>query len=406
MNFKNLNSFLKFGYFLGYDCQDYDFSGIDKSLFFEFSEQELIEYGVKTWTNVIQNNFEVNQKHVVPISGGLDSRAILAGLLEFTDASNIFTYTFGTPGTYDFEIGKKLSREIGTKHISYPLTNHIFSLEEELEYSKRSDCQTLMFYHPPIFEILKEFKGCNIWSGYGGDNAAGSHMSDKVFGSETQVKDEFIKKNTFVKSIDLTNMNDESMYSLISSNFIDSDSLTKIEQLDFNNRQRKYIEPHVLMSGFDYKTPFLDSSWFNFILSVDNKYRKDTALYKNVLLNAYPKLFSYPVSAYSGLPMNATRSEIFVRKLSNKFKMEISKIHPYFMNPKTNYLDFNEGLRTRKELKNTVYSCVMDLKLRNILDWIDIDDLWNKHQKKQANYADALITLASLEIHLKNGKKI
>ena len=133
MNEKNLNSFLKLGYFLDYECQDYDFSGIDKSLFSEFSEQELIEYGVKTWTNVIQNNFEVNQKHVVPISGGLDSRAILAGLLEFTDASNIFTYTFGTPGTYDFEIGKKLSKEIGTKHISFPLTNHVFSLEEELE---------------------------------------------------------------------------------------------------------------------------------------------------------------------------------------------------------------------------------------------------------------------------------
>ena len=58
MNCINLNSFLKFGYFLDYECQDYDFSGVDKSFFSEFSEQELIEYGVKTWTNAIQNNIE------------------------------------------------------------------------------------------------------------------------------------------------------------------------------------------------------------------------------------------------------------------------------------------------------------------------------------------------------------
>jgi hypothetical protein len=263
-----------------------------------------------------------------------------------------------------------------------------------------------LFYHPPVFEILKEFKGAKIWSGYGGDNAAGSHMSVKVLSSEAQVKDEFINKNTFVKSINLTNTSNETMYPLISSNFIDSERLTKIEQLDFNNRQRKYIEPHVLMDGFDYKTPFLDSSWFNFILSVDNKYRKDTYLYKEILLNAYPKLFKYPVSAYLGLPMNASSSSIIARKLSNKFKMEVSKVYPLFVNPKTNYLDFNEGLRNKKDLKSTVYRCIMDLKLRNIIDWIDLDDIWNKHQKKQANHADALITLASLEIHLKNGRKI
>ena len=35
-----------------------------------------------------------------------------------------------------------------------------------------------------------------------------------------------------------------------------------------------------------------------------------------------------------------------------------------------------------------------------------IRKIWNKHQKKQGDFADALITLASLEIHLKNGRKI
>ena len=39
----------------------------------------------------------VNSKHVVPLSGGLDSRGVLVTLLEFTEARNIKIYTFGTP---------------------------------------------------------------------------------------------------------------------------------------------------------------------------------------------------------------------------------------------------------------------------------------------------------------------
>ena len=160
------------------------------------------------------------------------------------------------------------------------------------------------------------------------------------------------------------------------------------------------------MSGFDYKTPFLDSSWFNFILSVDNKYRKDTALYKKILLNSYPKLFNYPVSSHLGLTMNASSSEIFARKLSNKFKTEISKMYPFFVNPKTNYLDFNEALRNKQDVKNTIYNCIMDLKFRKVVSWIEIDEIWKNHQNKSGDFADALIVLASLEIHLKNDKQI
>ena len=46
------------------------------------------------------------------------------------------------------------------------------------------------------------------------------------------------------------------------------------------------------------------------------------------------------------------------------------------------------------------------LKKRKIVDWIDIDEIWKRHINKTADHADALLTLASLEIHLKAGKKL
>jgi hypothetical protein len=42
----------------------------------------------------------------------------------------------------------------------------------------------------------------------------------------------------------------------------------------------------------------------------------------------------------------------------------------------------------------------------NIIDWLDIEDMLKNYLSKKGNYADALIVLASLEIHLKSGLKL
>lgn len=71
------------------------------------------------------------------------------------------------------------------------------------------------------------------------------------------------------------------------------------------------------------------------------------------------------------------------------------------MSPGINYIDFDRGLRERKDLKQVVYENIKDLKKRGILDWIDMDSIWQRHQRKQGNHADALTLLTSLEINLK-----
>ena len=70
---KNINSFLQLGYFLDYKNPDlsFDFSGVDKEKYAGATEQELIEEGSKLWLEAISANFKPNEKHLVPISGGL-----------------------------------------------------------------------------------------------------------------------------------------------------------------------------------------------------------------------------------------------------------------------------------------------------------------------------------------------
>ncbi len=80
--------------------------------------------------------------------------------------------------------------------------------------------------------------------------------------------------------------------------------------------------------------------------------------------------------------------------------------YPNILNPHINYIDFDDAIRNRSDVKSVIYENIMDLNNRKIVDWIDIVDIWKNHQSKNGNYSDVLMTLASLEIHLKTGMKI
>lgn len=401
-NIKNLNSFLKLGYFLDYQNKDIsiDISNIDKEKYKNISEHELIEIGSKLWKESISSNFHENQKHLVPISGGLDSRAILAGLLEYTEAKNIYTYTFGTPNTLDYDVGNYVAKKLGTDHTSFDLTEYQYNQQELENISKRVNFQTILFHHAPVWAVDKRFEGYQNWCGYMGDPLAGSKLSANPLQSLEDAKINFIKKNLYVSSVDLTNQGN--FNDLIRSDLIDENLLTLDEQFDFQNRQTKYIAPHVLMKGYDYKLPFLYQPWIDFILSVDNKYRINQNLYNKILLHSFPKEFSYKTKTNFGLPLGASRNHIFLKRVQDKLLRTIGLSKGVGIN----YLDFNEKIKTKKDLRDIIRMNLMDLKQRNIIDWIDIEEILNNHLLNKGNFADALIVLVSLEIHLKSGLKL
>ena len=407
MNDINLNSFLKFGYFLDYNNPEikFDFSGINKWKYENVSENRLINIGTEILQNVIDDNFDKNKGHVVPLSGGLDSRAILGGLLKCTEAKNIHTYTFGTPGTLDYDIGNYIAKKVGTIHRSYPLTEYRYSLEEELIFSSNIEHQSILFHHAPVNDLIKSYDDFVLWSGFMGDPIAGSHLLKKPSITNEEAISKFINKNTFVKSCDLTNKNEANNvlnnYLCLSSNSTDF-PVSLDEIYDFNFRQLRYVAPHVLIKGYNYKLPFVGKEWFDFMMSVPNNYRYNQYLYNKILVNSFPILFGYKTKHNGGVPLQASRVRVKTQKGINYLKRKSG----LFVDPNINYIDFATGIRERMDLKDLIYSCINDLKKRNILDWVDIDQLWKNHINKKANHADALITLASLEIHLKAGKKV
>ncbi|QGG47308.1 asparagine synthase-related protein [Heliorestis convoluta] len=403
MNLKNVKSFLQYGYFMNYEKDDLplEFSKIDKLIYTSLEENELVNLGIEKFIEAISKDFEYNYQHVVPLSGGLDSRAILAALLEFTDASNIFTYTFGTPGTLDYEIGGLIAKKAGTKHTNLPLTTHKYCQDELIDISNRINNQTMLFHHPPVWLVDELFSNHVVWSGYIGDLIVGGHLPTHPVTNLKDAKLKYLNKYKYVKSLSLSNIENDFLIDYINFNTIDKKLVTYEEQILFNERVRKLTAPHVLIKGYNYKTPFINNGFMDFMLSLDNRFRLGKYLFIEMMLKAFPKLFSQKTKNNYGLPLKSGNIKIEVKKIENKIKSFLGRSLNGFVNPYINYLDFRNGIREREDLLSIFSSNIMDLKSRGIIDWIDIEDILNRHLKKQGNFADALIVLTSLEIHLK-----
>lgn len=406
---KNLKSFLHLGYFLDYKNPNISFDLTDLPLLKQelsvLDERELQIEAKKIWYNVFDKLYRTGN-HLVPLSGGLDSRAILATLLKFTESDKIHTYTFGTPGTYDYDIGNLVAKKIGTKHKSFSFKDYNFSTEKEIDVSKRIDHQTFLFHHPPLDLIDSLYENFQIWSGFMLDWIAGSHRPKELSRNIETAKNKVFRKETFVKSISL--IENEDINSNYSYNYLfPNECLSFEEQLEIFNRYPKYIGPNILYNGYDFILPGYSKEMYMFYFALPDNLRHHEVFYKNFLFKEFPSIFQMPLKSLNGLSFHDSKYRKYYRSAKNKAISKINDVYPIYTHPHTNYMDFNEGIRKRKDLNKVVYDNILDLKNRKIVDLIiDVEKIYNDHMKRKRNHADALIVLSSLEIHLKAGKKL
>lgn len=374
----------------------------------ESSPKLLVQEGVRLLRRVFKDTIAGTlQNHVLPLSGGLDSRAILCGLLESVDPYQIQTVTFGSPGAWDFEIGKQVACAAGVRRELLDLTAESWKWDTNklVETAKQTERPVRVFAANVNRAIADRFgTKCVYWSGFMGNPLDGDHLFKEDSVSWEQAKEHFVVKNRFANSLNLTPLNFKPENCLPAAPFTDPSLVCYDDQIDFGIRQQCMVRHLILPPGYEYRTPFLHPEWVSFILSAPRRYRENRWLYKEILKTAYPRLFSLPIKINYGLPLDAPSYTVGARRAVLKAKTlgrRLFPTMPWGVDPHVNYIDFNQGLRERKDIKALVYENLQDLKKRNIIGWLDLDSIWNRHQRKQANHADALILLASLEINIK-----
>jgi len=398
-----IDSFLRLGYFIDYSKEraPIDFSRIDKARYADLSRSELIDVGVDAIHKTFAELWQSNRNHVVPLSGGLDSRLILGALLDHSEARELFTFTYGIPGSYDYEIGNAIAQEIGTRHTAIPLNKQSYLVEDEIEAAVRTDLQGVLFHHPPLSQLDSLFPGSLFWSGYVGDAVAGSHLHEPPSSTLEEAKRIHLKNRTIVRSTRLHRCSDADLLERMDGGRLDPDLLTWDEQVLFDEACAKFTAPLVLFRGFAFVTPLVNSPWMDFMFSVPTKYRLGQKLMIDIGRAAFPKLFDLPSKNRLGhrfdtpdVVVKATFWLNRVRKLTHQFLPSVNY-------PSIQYSDFNEGIRSNPNLRRIVWDSIEDLRRRGICDWVDIDRIWQRHDRRIRNHGDALIVLASLELIFK-----
>ncbi|MFC6835092.1 hypothetical protein [Halomarina ordinaria] len=340
--------------------------------------------------------------HVVPLSAGLDSRAILGGLLDHpaVDLSDIHTISFGSPGTWDLEIGRQVAEVAGVSNTAIDLSVGSFdwSLGSIREYaaSRKTPGRVLDGYVNSQIPTLVEDDAV-IWSGFMGDPSVGGHQPDQPSKDWGAACEYFADHERYCGGLVSSQFDPVSV--LPDEPYITRKKLSYEEQLDFALRQQCLIAPIVLHSNH-YRTPFLRPCWLDVALNLPRQHRKNRNLFKEAFLNAFPELFSLPTDAHFGLPLTANRARGWIRSKRLGLAREIAaQMGIPYLHPATNYIDFAAAFRTDCELRDSMYLLVSKFCNRTIDTEIDPLRIWREHQDGR-DHSNEIRAISSLELYL------
>ncbi|MBI5953964.1 MAG: hypothetical protein HY865_20100 [Chloroflexi bacterium] len=344
--------------------------------------------------------------HIIPLSGGFDSRAILGGLLENLPKSKIVAATYGIPGTWDFEISKDIAHKYGIEHEIFDLSNDKWDIDQLIAAAESLRRPVSPYQSYVRHKINNHFGAdCVYWTGFMGDSIGGWNLPN----IPNTDKREAIK--LFLNIEPTPNYKDEAFKSKIIEKILaefpwDRLSRTKLsidQQLNFCLRQNFLLQPTIVLSGFVFKTPFLNRNWVNFMLNAPYKLALDQYLYRKVIQECYADLWKMRSASAYGMPSSAGKYEMFFGKVIARLKPLFDSSDPYRSHPRTNYINWTESLRHKGYFQDTVYTTLVDLKKRAIIDPRDIDTWWSEHLNRRTDYTVLLMNLSSLELLLKAG---
>ena len=319
---------------------------------------------------------------VIPLSGGIDSRALLFELLKFKEAKDIHTFTFGVPGSLDYEIGNSIAESLGTNHRTILCNTTILTLENAITFKNLIGSSCNLFLTPPLKEIIP-YKSMNIWSGTVIDVFFGRHFHEREARDLNQLAENYINENILTKSF--RHMIDKD--SLIESmNIPDLDECSLEHAADLANRQAKFVAKHLLYEDYTFST-MLGKEIMEFALSINQKFHIKQKLYIEMMLKLYPEFNNYPCKTTFGCKLSAPEYRVTMQRLTTKVKRKLLK---NFKDPYVNYLDWD-------------YECndVLMLELSNSLGEDDLSEMTRnliERNKSSGKYAMDVLNLLSLRI--------
>lgn len=360
---------------------------------------------LRTSARELASNFAPGKTHVVLLSGGFDSRAVLGALLENVDARNIEACTYGWPGADEYELAAKVCRTAGVRHHLLDIRQVKWSTEGLLASVRHRS-------FPPSFALGARFFDHLIYSEYGpesaywegflGDSVSGDHLPPQPSDTWEEALSTFIAANRVRYGVALTPASFDHRTVLPEAPLLPRESMEFSDQLDIALRQTCYISNRIPFDR-DTRTLFSHPALARFLLGLPRRLREGQVVYREMLLRSFPELFAIQIEGqrdrsrrHSTQAVDGSGLLHKVRRLGRRLAEHKKSLRP---NPMV-----GKEMRNNPSLRAVMSENIAELKERKIIDWVDVEAIWEDHLAGRAQHTRALRVLCSLEIALKFSK--
>lgn len=250
---------------------------------FEQAKREIGEHLVEA----VQRRYDVSEPIVIPLSGGLDSRSILASLNE----ANVPTYTFGIKGSEDVIIAEEVAKKMKLENTFFELKKENFFLNKVNGIWKSDGLFNMKHMHFSAFHKGISDLGKILLNGFlGGEVMAANYVSTKS--NNTRINEQIAFK-LYGKHHELDDVNNP---------YYDCDHM---DVYQLNNRGRRWVVPSTVeaSSEVEHRKPFFDYDLIDYAYSLPDEYRVNSKLYNAMIKSKMPELFKNIPWQKKGVPL-------------------------------------------------------------------------------------------------------
>lgn len=336
--------------------------------------------------NAVKRRFDSNRCVGVSLSGGLDSRVLLAICSKLNPDYAGVAWTFGRENSLDEVIARQVVALTDWKHLCYPIETDNW-LQPRLDMNESTGAM-ISIEHTSGLEFLDDIASkidINL-NGYVGDVVVGGSLINKRYIDKRM--DAHLAELRYGEFMEDSDWN---------SDYFDLD---KLEPNIFANRLRRFtnVGTSGLQGVIEQHKPFVDNELLEFLFSLPDSYRYRNRLY-TAMLN---EKFSDFVQA---IPWQSTGHVLPKSTLMLRVQFIMKRFRQFFTNSDQNFIDFVELMGNPKSS-----SKIFDL-LQNAPDELlanerfqEIKSTWDssssKLQKKDTEQVLRAATLSHYLNHL------
>jgi len=354
-------------------------------------ETELAEELGRLFKDAVRKRVRKDERIGITLSGGLDSRAILAAVPD--DYEPLHTFTFGQEGCQDMAIARRVGAIKAAIHHTL-----VISLENWLAprisgvWMSDGSYSLLHMHGSEFHNEIKTFIDFNL-NGFAGDLIlGGSYLrEDNLDRAITPELAKVIMRSTVEKT-----------------DFADWYLTDKTDPYFINNRVRRFTNSgSILMAKLiEQRKPFFDNNLIELVYSLSDFLRYKSRIYGKMLLSSFPAYFRDVPWQKTGCPIGYSDVLVkfitFKNRVAKRLRRETGRITGMRYRDLQNYTDYANWLRqepARSFFENVLYA--KDAVYPAYIDKAGVYRSLKGHLEGKENRHDELCAVLTFELWLR-----